>query len=256
VPLRRALVLVVLVVVLAGCRVDVSVHVVLRDDGTGTASAEVTLDAEAVQRTEADGRTLAGAIRLDGFADAGWEVSAWQRGDDGSASLELAHEFANEAELRRRLSELDGGAVFGDVKVVRERGLFRSRDEVSVDVDMREVGARLLDDEELVASLQAAGLDVATLDQQLEAELRDSLRVNVTMEAPDETVTAAELAPGQRQSVAAAGSDFNGDRAVAVVIAGILLFLGLLLYLAASASSRRTRAREADGETVDRTPLM
>ncbi len=255
-PLRRALALVVLVVVVAGCRVDANVHVVLRDDGTGTVSAEVMLDAEAAQQMEANGRTLADAIRLDGFAEAGWEVSEWERGDDGSATLELAHDFANEAELGRRLNELDGGVVFDDAKVVRERGVFRSRDEVSVDVDLREVGTRLLDDKELVASLQAAGLDVATLDEQLEAELRDSLRVNVTMEAPNETVATAQLAPGQHQSVAAASSDFNGDRAVAVVIAGILLFLGLLLYLAASANSRRTRAREGDEEPVDRTPLM
>lgn len=255
-PVRRVLPLLVLVVVVSGCRIGARLDVRLRDDGTGTVASTITLDAEAAQRLEGNGRALSDTIRLGDLAAAGWDATGWTRAGDGSATLELAHEFADEDELRVRLRELDGGNIVRDGKIVRDRGVLRSRDEIVLDVDLRDLGTQIGDDEELVASLQAAGLDVAGLDAQLEAELRDALRVQVRVEAPGGRVTTVELAPGQQESVAAARSEFDTNRLVLLLIGALLAFLAVLLYLSAGASARRTRPRGHDDREQERAPLM
>ena len=73
--LTRACALVACLFVFAGCKVDADVNVTLREDGTGTIDAAITLDGEAVARVETNGRTLETAFPLDDLRAAGWELS-------------------------------------------------------------------------------------------------------------------------------------------------------------------------------------
>ena len=83
----RAAVVVVCLLVLAGCKVDADITVTMKPDGSGTIDTFITLDAEAVARVEVAGRTLDTAFPLDDLKAAGWTISPWTRGADGAAPL-------------------------------------------------------------------------------------------------------------------------------------------------------------------------
>jgi len=242
---------------LAGCKVDADVMVTLREDGSGTIDTVVALDAEAVARVETNGRTLDTAFPLDDVRAAGWDISAWERAADGSARLFLSHEYAGEGELDQRITELVGPTeLLRDPQLTRERGILRSRDELSIEADLRQPGVGIQQDPELVAALEAGGLDVATLDQQLQAELRQALSLQLTVEVEGERTQTIAIVPGEQERATAARSSFDSGRLTWFVIAGILTFLGVLLYLSASVGARRERARRRINQRPERTPLM
>lgn len=243
---------------LAGCRVDTTVRVTLRDDGSGTISTSVALDAEAVAQVEQNGRTLETAIVVDDLAEAGWRIDPWVRDGQGGATLKLSHTFVGESQLSRRLEDLAGttGALGGG-RVIRERSFLRSRDELSVDADLGALAAAISNDPELVTSLQAAGLDPAGLEQQLTAQLRDAFRLRVSVAVPGGRVDSTRLVAGEHRRVTAAHKTFDAGRLSLLVMAGLIAFLAALLYLSASISARRDRSRRrAALLEPERTPLM
>ena len=78
--MRRLLVVVLLACLfLAGCKVDTTVTLAVRDDGSGFVRVNVALDAEAVQKAEANGGRLEDRVRLGDLEAAGWRVSPWRR---------------------------------------------------------------------------------------------------------------------------------------------------------------------------------
>jgi hypothetical protein len=254
--LRRATALAACLFALAGCKVDADVEVTLRDDGSGTIRTAITLDGEAVARVEQSGRTLDTAFALEDLRAAGWDVSPWERADDGSATIRFVRDYAGEEELDRRIAELVGPTeLLRDPDLSRRRGILRHRDELSIDVDLRNAGLGLQEDPELVAALQASGLDVATLDQQLQAQLRDALTLDVTVEVPGGRSETIQVVPGEQERITAARSNFNSGRFAWFLIAAILAFLALLLYLSASIGARRERARRT-GRRYERHPVM
>jgi hypothetical protein len=253
---KRVIALVAGVLLLAGCKVDGDITITLDEDGTGTITTVVTLDAEAVGRVETNGRTLETAFPLDDLRTAGWEIAPWQRGPDGSAQLKLQHDYAGQEELQQRIGELVGPTgLLGDPRLRHDRGLLRSHDEVALAVDLRQPSTGIQKDPKLVAALQGSGVDVATLDQQLQAQLRESLMLSVTLVAPGGKEETVEVLPGERQTVTAARSRFESARFTWFAIAAMLVFLGLLLYLAASVGARHERKRGPAREP-ERTPLM
>ncbi|MGQ0826002.1 MAG: hypothetical protein ACT4OX_13410 [Actinomycetota bacterium] len=257
-PRHSAFAVLAAVLLVSGCRVDAHVRVAMDEDGSGVVDARVTLDAEAVARVQGNGRTLETAIVVDDLAAAGWEVVPWARADDGSATLRITREFVGEAQLAQLVSELVGPTeIVRDVTIIRERGLLRSRDELSLAADLRTISAGVQADPELSVSLQAAGLDVAALDTLLSAELREAFRLRVTVEVPGGKVDTLELVPGEERTLAAARSEFDSGRLALMIISGNLVFLAILLYLSASISARRGRERARSRRTEpERTPLM
>src|SRR5258706_15653854 len=107
-PVRRVRgLLLVFVVLLAGCKVDARVDVTLRADGSGTVAAKVTLGADAVKRITTGG-PLESAVPLADLRDAGWRVSAWKAARSGGAAVTLTRGFVGQAELARLLADLTG----------------------------------------------------------------------------------------------------------------------------------------------------
>jgi hypothetical protein len=99
--------------VLAGCRVDVTVDLVVGADGTGEVVVRATSDAEVVERAPG----LAADLRLDDAEAAGWTVEGPTPTDDGGLGVTLRHPMSSAAEATNVLASL--GPPFSDVRVER-----------------------------------------------------------------------------------------------------------------------------------------
>ena len=103
---RRCLpfLLVILVLLAAGCRLDVGVDVAMQPDGSGAVTVTATADAELV----AAAPSAFADIRLDDVEQAGWVPSGPTKGADGSLTLILTKPFTTPAEANSILAELNG----------------------------------------------------------------------------------------------------------------------------------------------------
>ncbi|HYF12194.1 MAG TPA: hypothetical protein VEC09_07825, partial [Actinomycetota bacterium] len=99
-----AMVVTAIALVLAGCRVDVTIDVAMRDDGSGDLRITLAADGDVVR--EAGG--LEEDLRFDDLLAAGWEVGAPAATEGGGLQVVLAHPFASPAELSALLASLNG----------------------------------------------------------------------------------------------------------------------------------------------------
>ena len=214
-PVRRGWgLLLVGVVLLAGCKVTARVDVTLRADGSGTVAARISLDADAVHRLTTHA-PLATAVPLGDLHAAGWQVSAWKRDHAGGATITFTHGFVGQADLARRLTDLAGAhGVLRDARITRTRGWFGAKDEISVAVDLRHLSAGVQRDAPLAARLKSAGLDVKSLDAQLRSQLAGALLVTVVVHAPGGHSRELDLAAGDHGTVAASQSQTYVSRIV------------------------------------------
>ena len=115
VRLARLLPLVLSVVLLAtGCRLDIDVAVSMAADGSGTLSVRAVADAELVAAAPA-------AVQrplVDDLASAGWTVDGPTPTDDGGMALVLSHRFDDGDDLTALLATI--GPPIIDPRVVRE----------------------------------------------------------------------------------------------------------------------------------------
>jgi hypothetical protein len=229
----------VAVVLLAGCKVNATVDVTLRADGSGTVAVKITLDADAVQRLTTGG-PLETAVPLDDLRGAGWRVSAWKTAKSGAATITLTHGFVGQKQLADLLADLTGSnGALRNARITRTRGWFSASDKIALTVDLRDVAAGVRSDEELASRLQAAGLDVDSLDAQLSGELRDALRVTVRVRAPHEPFQSTGFRGGGHGTIAASHSETFVRRAVLLAAGAALLLLALVV----TALSLRSRSR-------------
>ena len=229
----------------AGCKVDARVDVTLRADGSGTVSARVTLDADAVQRLTRHA-PLDRAVPLDDVRAAGWTVSGWKT-SDGAATITLSHDFIGEADLARRLADLVGPTgVLRDAHLTRSRSWLSAKDSISVTGDLQHLSTGVKADAALSRNLAAAGVDVNALDAQLRSQLDQAFSLTLAVHAPDGRTQTVELRAGDQATVVASSSRTHTSR-VGLVAVGVLLLLVALVLTAASlvATSRRRRASSA-----------
>ena len=111
--LRRLLLLVALAGVLAACRVDVGVDLVIGDDGTGQLVVTATADAELVQQVPG----LAADLRVDDAVAAGWVVEGPTATDDGGLTVVLRHPVTSAEDATNLLAGL--GPPFAGVRLER-----------------------------------------------------------------------------------------------------------------------------------------
>ena len=221
----------VALIAFGGCRARATVTVRLDDDGTGQVTARLTLDRDAVAAVVGLGDTLVTAVRLDGFAEAGWDVEPWDVDpDSGSAVLVLRKGFVGADALDSVLGELGGDLVEVSATIERDRAWLSSKDAVSIDVDARELAVRVGDDAELAALLSGAGFDVAASDEALSAELRRAVRLDLRVAIPGDE-SQVTLEPGDTVVLAAESSSSHLGRLVAVMLGGASVVAGLGLVV-------------------------
>lgn len=241
---RRLAVLVVLaMVVLAGCKVRAEVGIEVADDGSGTVSVRLRLDPAAVRALERGGSSLDDAVRLDGLERAGWELSGWQRSSKG-ASIVARKDFDRLADLAAVLAEVDGTAgVIRKVTVRRDATRLRTDQSIAMVVDLRSVRAGIAADREVADALRTAGVDPDALDAELSGELRDALSLRLSIAMPGGTTKTWTVRAGQTRRASLSESQrHNGPIVWAALAVGSAL-VALALLLVASRSAARSRAR-------------
>ena len=231
-----------LVGLLAGCKVDARVDVTLRPDGSGTVTARVALDADAVRRLTPN-LPLAQAVPLGDVRAAGWKVSAWTAVSGGGDAITLTHGFVGQAALARRLADLVGSTgVLRGATITHTRGWFGSKDALAVTVDLRDLSTGLRSDAQLAKQLTFAGVDVKTLDAQLRSQLGNALTFTVRVQAPGGQSQTVQLTSGKQATVSASTSH-TYTRRIVLGVAGAGLILVALVLAAASTLVRSRRRR-------------
>jgi hypothetical protein len=250
--MRRWMVLVVLGAVLcAGCKVDATTAIQLRPDGGGRVTVRVRFDKQAVGVVERGGGKLEDRIVLTDLSRSGWRVSPWVRSEGGSATLHLSHEFRNGDELGRVVAQVAGSnGVLRDVHETRTRNMLQQRDGVSLVADLGVLKSGVRDDKEVAARLRAAGVNVDAVDFILAQQLRKAFSLRVTLSVPRNKTRSFSIAAGERQTVNLSATRFEANRFAVLLIGAMLVFLSLLLYLSASISARRRRARALEFAAV------
>jgi hypothetical protein len=229
--------------VLAGCNVNTRVDVVLHDDGSGLLRTTVTLDADALARV---GTTAAAApaVVVDDFRAAGWNVSHWVQSGDGSQTISVSHSFADREELAQRVGELAGPkGILRDPALSRHRGWFSSRNALSVVVDMRSPSIGVTSDAALAARLRSAGVDPATLESQLDSQLRGALHLTVSLHLPGGHTTTYVAQDGQVRTVGVSSGGTDWDHVVKFGLGIALALVAAMFFLAAGVGASRNRRR-------------
>ena len=226
-------------IVVAGCEVDATVSIDVREDGSGTVSARVVLDPDAVGEAEAGGATLEDRVRLDDLEAAGWTSTGWQRRENGSARLRVSKEFADADDLAGVVTELNGpNGPLRDVSLSLDDGPVFDEYRLRGEADLSQLRTGVLDDPELVASLTAAQVDLTALDLRLLDQLQRSFRVRVVVALPGKTST-FEPEPGENADLATSSRQFDPGRSL--LIAGAIAFA--VLALAVSLRGRHVDRR-------------
>jgi hypothetical protein len=98
------LLLAVVVVTMASCRVDVDVMVEVAQNGSGVVTVEVTTDAAVVSAAPG----LADDIRVDDLRAAGWSVDGPAETAEGGLSMTLTRPFATPEQATALLATING----------------------------------------------------------------------------------------------------------------------------------------------------
>jgi hypothetical protein len=229
------------VLLLAGCKVDATVTVDVRDDGSGVVRVTALLDADAVKGAEAGGGKLEDRVRLADLSGAGWTVEPWVRAADGSAKLTLSKPFAGPAQATAILAEVNGAVgPLRDMHVARDHGLLSTKYSVAGTIDLAKLGTGVTSDQELVQSLSGQRVDVNALDQSLLTEARNALSLKVVAALPNGTTTIVGRA-GKATPVDASTSVLDAKRIGFIVLAAVLVLVAVLVLLWPGRRRRRRR---------------
>lgn len=241
-----------MVVLLAGCKVDIRLVVAADDDGSGSVTARFTLDAAAVETLGGD---VESRLRVADLIQAGWDVDVEPA--EAGTIVEARKAFSRPEELTGVIEELSGDTgPFRDFRLERSRSQFRTSFEFRGDVDLGAgVGASALDpgDDSLAAELSDEGIDVQALREFLGDRLDRAFSFEIVAALPGDgshnapgTISGEPTwrpSVGERVALRASSSDLDEAR-IALVALGAVLFLGAV----ALAATGRRRARRAVGE--------
>ena len=250
---RWVLLLVALVALLAGCKVDTTVDVTVREDGSGVVRVVVDADAEAVKAAESGGVPIEQSIRLGDLADAGFRVGEWRKAENGSATIVISRPFDSVDEVQGIVRALGGeDGPLPELRATLDKGIVGTDYGVQGRIDLADVTSGVSDDEELVTRLQALGVDVNVIDQQLLAQVRSSFGLKVVVRLPDQKpVTFTPKEGATTSPIDSSAQILNLER---IIFAGAALGFVLLAIIVWRRGGRRRRRRGSRGANDDALP--
>lgn len=235
----RTVVAALAIVLMGGCRADVTVAVRATAEGGGDISATVSLDKEAAEQVP----DLAEQLKVDDLKAAGWRIEGPVPVAGGRTELSAVKAFVSPAEATRLFQELTGpSGPFGSLRLTRDRSLLKTRTSLTGRVDLAG-GLEAFSDE--VAREKLGGLPLGIEPAKLEAELgkplADVFGFRLTADLPGDIDSEGfgvwEVRLGQATSVNAIAEQWN----LTTIVAGATSIASGLALLAVLA--RRTRRR-------------
>lgn len=222
------------VAALSGCQADVDVGLDVEPDGSGQVKATVRLDRAAAAQVP----NLAGQLRVEDLAAAGWRLEGPTRSDDGGAQVSAVKSFDSPAGARRAVEELAGPrGPLRDFALALRRSFLETRTELSGTVDLSS-GLEGFGDEVLRNRLggSSLGVDPAVLERQLGARLADVFGLEVTARLPGRGPATVKLELGERAQLRASAHRWNTER-IAFAAVAVVSSLALVVVLVRRALS-------------------
>jgi len=176
----RVLALVVAVLVLAGCRLDVTAVVTMKDDGSGQVTVTARADAELLAKAPA----VLSDLRLDDIRAAGWTVDGPTAASDGGEALTLTKPFVTPQQAALVLGELSGpgGPLAGvQLDLTHRFATVGSQLQATAGID----GVAALGDSQLTAVLGGQ----AALADRVTGDVGDGLHLTVVAQLPGRVVS-------------------------------------------------------------------
>jgi len=241
----------VLAILLSACKVDATLDVRVRRNGSGVVRVIVRADAEAVKAAESGGVPIDKAVRLSDVADAGFRVGSWEKADDGSATVVISRPFRNVSEVEGIVSALNGAdGPLPALRASREHGLIATDYGVEGSIDLDKVTTGVHSDKELLARLQALGVDVAAIDAQLLAQVRSSFSLKVVVRLPDQKPVTFTPKKGTSVAKVDASSQILDTTRIAFMAAALgLLLLAVVVWIRGGRQRRRRRSPPRRGSS-------
>lgn len=194
---------------LGGCRAEVTVAVRATAQGGGDVTATVSLDNEAVEQVP----DLAEQLRVEDLKAAGWHVEGPAPAPGGRTEIKAIKAFASPGEATRVFQELTGpNGPFGSLRLALTRSLLKTRTSLTGRVDLAGGLETFSDD---VAKQKLGGLPLGIEPAQLEAELgkplADVFGFRLTADLPGDVDGPAswQVRLGQTTAVNAAAEQWN-----------------------------------------------
>lgn len=248
--MRLVLVALAVALIAVACKVDTTVTITVRDDGSGTVRVTTALDPDAVKSAEARGGTLEDGVRLADLSQAGWTVAPWARAEDGSARLTISKPFDEPSQVAGIVEELSGTlGPLRDVTVTRDQGTFSTTYSADGTLDLANLQTDVAKDPDIVGSLLTQQVDVGVVDQALLADLRESLGVTVKLELPGASSTVVGTM-GQSTPIDESTSVLDTTRVVLVAVAVGLVVLAVVVLLWPGRRRRRATSRRGRAATL------
>jgi hypothetical protein len=248
----RLLVVVALVLVVAGCRVETTVGIDVGHDGSGHIEVAVGLDDDALAKIP----DLKEQLQVSDLTVTGWKVTGPTKGDAGLHWVRADHSFATPAEATKLLRQLSGDkGPFRSFRLTRHHSFLRTKFAMTGTVDFTG-GLESFSDPALTQQLggQAFGRDLQKLEQQLGQSLDRTFRFKVAVRLPGKVSSNAPVQAGngaiwqpalsdpRPAQLTARSSQWNTQPVlwtVVAVVAGVILLLWLLVRLAMRATGRQ-----------------
>ncbi len=187
--LRRLLALLLLVVVLvvSGCRADVAVGIDVKPDGSGSVRVEVTVDKDVTDQVN-----LASALEVDDLRQAGWTVSAPRTGPGGMTTVTATMGFSDPAGAAQAMDQISGpDGPFQHFRITRSASFLTNRTSFRGTVDFTH-GVQGFSDPALTDALGG----VKALEQQLNGPLDNAIHIQVSVRLPGSVSSNAPAGPG------------------------------------------------------------
>ncbi len=193
---RRLPALTALIVLCAACRTEVTVDVAIENDGSGTVTVEVVMDAEVAAGLEDIGGDA--SLPLEDLAQAGWQVTPPSVGPEGATTVVASKDFGDTQQFAEVMAELTG-----------DDGVFRA-----FELERVQTFGRI--DYRLDGVIDPTGGFDSFGDDDLEARLGRSLG-NIAISPPyeatpeDVIITLTAQLPGELQEEGSNGEMADGE---------------------------------------------
>lgn len=237
-------VLLVLLVILASaaCRVRTEVGVDVNEDGSGSVTIRVGLDDDAIAANPG----YEDALRIDDLRATGWTVTGPAKEADGFTYVVVSKPFANPEEASRVFAEVSGGkGPFRDFRISRTRSFARTNTRFDGTIDFTQGGLEQFADSELAQQLDGKPLgdDIATIEAHIGDKLDKVFQFKVAVRLPGDVTSNApgrasngavwepKLSDATPTGLEASGRSWRKGTLALVAVAAIAGFVALLVLL-------------------------